>query len=188
MPDAQPITRYRLSVEDFHRMGEAGIFREDDHIELIDGELIEMTPIGSRHAAMVGRLTRALVSLVQDRAIVWVQNPLRLERDSEPEPDLALLRPRADYYEQRLPSAVDVLWLIEVMDTSQGYDREVKIPLYARHGIPEVWLVDLPLERLEMYRKPAGNSYLQVDILTSGALCPVELPDVSLSLASFWGR
>ena len=130
--------RHRLTVQQYHHMGEAGILRQDARVELIQGELIDMTPIGSKHAGKVNRLQALLARALQDRAIITVRNPLILGTESEPQPDVMVLRSREDYYESSHPRPQDVLLLIEVADTSDRYDREVKLPLYARHGIPEV--------------------------------------------------
>ncbi len=135
------VTRRRFTVHDYHRMGEAGILHEDDRVELIEGELVEMAAIGTRHLTCVNGLTRMLVRGVGDEAIVSVQNPVRLDEHSEPQPDLTVLRMRD--YRESLPVPEDVLLLIEVSDTTLAYDRGVKLPLYARSGIREVWIVDL---------------------------------------------
>lgn len=169
-----------FTVEEFHRLAEAGILREDDRVELIRGEILEMSPIGSRHAAAVNRLARLLIQALENQAIVSIQNPVQLGKDSEPEPDLVLLKPRADEYAHALPQAGDVLLLVEVADTSLAYDLEVKLPLYAQHGIPEVWVVDLLRERVLVFRHPQGESYGET--LTEGpegSLTPLLLPEVS---------
>lgn len=150
-------------------MGETGILGEDDRVELIEGEIVEMTAIGARHAACVNRFTRILSrELETRRGIVAVQNPLVLGERSEPQPDVVVLRPRDDFYAAGHPGARDVLLLIEVMDTSQEYDRGVKLPLYAGHGVPEVWLVDLAAETVETYREPQGDAYRIREIARRG--------------------
>jgi Uma2 family endonuclease len=140
-------------------MAAAGILTEDDRVELIDGEIIQMPPIGSRHAACVGRLDRLFASQVGDAAQVRVQNPVRLNDQAEPEPDLALVKPRTDFYALAHPRPEDVLLIVEVADTSAGYDRSVKGPLYARAGIAEMWLVDLEGERIDVLRDPTPEGY-----------------------------
>jgi len=169
--------RHRFTAEEYHRMGEAGLFGEDDRVELIEGEIVEMTPIGSRHAGTVIRLNRLLGQAVGDRAIVASQSPLRLGTTSEPQPDIALLRPRDDFYTTSHPGSGDVLLLIEVAEASLRYDREVKLPLYARHGIPAVWLVDLAGRELTAYEQPAGDGYRQTRVVTD--LAAVALPGLS---------
>ena len=179
--------RHLLSVHDFHRMGEAGILTGDHRIELIDGGLIDMAPIGSVHAGMVIRLSQWLTRALAGRALVSSQNPVRLDERSEPQPDIAILRNRGDFYQESHPGPGDVLLIIEIADSSLDYDRDVKVPLYARHGVPEVWLVDLNARRVSIYRRPEGGAYQE--ILRPGdaeTVAPVLLPDLSLSLADFW--
>lgn len=178
------LTRRKLDVADYHRMAEAGILGEDDRVELIEGELIEMAPIGSPHAGTVNGLTHLLVRAVGDRAVVAVQNPVRLGPYSEPQPDVALLRPRADSYRGATPITADVLLLIEVADRSLRYDRTVKLPLYARHGISEVWLIDLESRTVEVHREPAGDAYAMASrAVPGGSLEPALLPGVRLAVA-----
>lgn len=155
--------RHRLTVDDYYRMAEVGILAPEARVELIDGEIIDMAPPGSPHAAAVLYLTEVLVRAVEGRASVLVQNPVCLSEYSEPQPDLALLRRRDDFYRERHPRADDVLLIIEVAATSLRFDRETKIPMYARHGIPEMWLVDLGGRRLSRYRAPQHGSYTLVD-------------------------
>jgi len=149
--------RHRYTVEDYERMGAAGILGEDDRVELIEGEIIDMPPIGSPHGGSVNRIAQKLTLAVGDRAIVAVQNPIRLDDFSEPQPDIALLKPREDFYAARHPTPDDVLMLIEVAETSIRYDRDKKLPLYARAGIPEVWLVDIKAGRITRYRDPSDT-------------------------------
>jgi Uma2 family endonuclease len=143
-------------------MGEVGIFSEDDRVELVCGEVIQMSPIGERHAACVAILTQLITLRLQRSALVWVQNPLRLDEYSEPQPDLAILKPRATHYRTSKPAPGDVLVVIEVSDSTLEYDRKVKMPLYAGAGIPEAWLVNLPEECVEVYSDPAGGEYQSV--------------------------
>ena len=153
----QQVTRRRFTVHDYHRMGEAGILHEDDRVELIEGEIVEMAAIGTRHFTCVNGLTRLLVRKVGDEAIVSVQNPVRLNEHTEPQPDLAVIRPRD--YRLSLPGPEDVLLLIEVSDTTLAYDRNVKLPLYSRAGIREVWIVDLSGEVIERHNDPSPDGY-----------------------------
>jgi Uma2 family endonuclease len=181
------IPRRKLSLADYHRMGEAGILREDDRVELIHGELIAMAPIGSRHAATVSRLTHVLIAAAGSNAIVSTQNPVALPPESEPQPDIALLKPRADYYAASLPGPSDVLLIIEVADTTLAYDRDIKLPLYAQHGIGEVWLIDLQRNALSIYRDPSPQGFLRV--LTPGrdeSMSLTTLPGVSIDLSALW--
>jgi Uma2 family endonuclease len=153
------IDRRVFSVDDYYRMVEVGLLREDERVELIEGEVIRMSPIGSRHAACVARLTKLFSRLAGDGAIVWVQNPVRLDDFSEPQPDVALLKPRADFYSHAHPAVADVLLVVEVAETTIGYDRQVKVPLHARAGVPEVWVVDLAGEVVETYAQPREGAY-----------------------------
>ncbi len=164
-------------------MAEAGILHEDDRVELIEGEIVHMTPIGRRHAACVAELTRLLVPAVGPRALLWPQNPITLPDETEPQPDIVLLRPRADRYLQNDAHPADVLLLVEVADTSQRYDRLVKLPLYGRAGVPEVWIVDLPAEVIEVHRHPTPTGYAQMErIGRGGAVAPAAFPDIALSV------
>lgn len=149
----------RFSVHEYHRMAEVGILSEDDRVELIEGEIVKMSPIGSRHAACVDRLNRLLNRLTDLSAIVRVQSPILLNGNSEPEPDISLLRSRDDFYTGGHPMPDDVLLLIEVADTSVERDLETKLPLYARAGIPEAWLVNLTAETIEVNSRPDSGEY-----------------------------
>jgi Uma2 family endonuclease len=154
-----PISKYYFSVAEFERMGEAGVFTKDARLELIEGEILEMLPIGSRHAACVNFLSRFLNRTAGDIALVSVQNPIRLNDFSEPEPDLALLRLRDDFYRDAHPTPADVLLIIEVADTTLAYDRQVKAPLYAKSGIEEAWIINLAEEQVEIYSGLADGAY-----------------------------
>jgi Uma2 family endonuclease len=180
------LTRWRFTVHDYHRMGEAGILHEDDRVELIEGELVEMTAIGTRHFSCVNRLNRLLVMNVGDEAIVSVQNPVRLNDHTEPQPDLTVIRPRD--YRESLPMPEDVMLLIEVSDTTLAYDRGVKLPLYARAGIREVWIVDLPGETTERYTDPSEEGYRRADLLRRGQrLESISLPGLTPSVDEILG-
>lgn len=156
-------TRHKLDVDQYYRMADAGILGEGDRVELIDGDIIDRAPIGQGHAAVVGGLTRALVMACGNQAIVWVQNPVRLDRLNEPQPDFAVLRPRADFYATGdRPGPADILLLVEVADSSLRFDLTVKLPLYARAGIAELWVVDLKRRALDAFRCPTGSGYAAV--------------------------
>src|SRR3712207_3329118 len=149
------IKRHRFDVEEYHRMLEAGVLTEDDRVELIGGEIVDMTPIGWRHVACVNRLNMLLAAFAAGKGYtVSVQNPLRLAGDAEPQPDLALIKERP---RREVPTPEDVLLVVEVAEASLTYDREIKLPLYARAGIPEVWLVDLPHRKIEVRIDPASG-------------------------------
>jgi Uma2 family endonuclease len=169
-------------------MAEAGILGERDRVELVEGELVAMSPIGSLHAGTVNALNRLLVGAVGDRGLVAVQNPIQLDDRTEPEPDVAVLRPRADDYRSVIPGPGDVLLVVEVADTSLDYDRAVKAPLYARHGIPELWVVDLAAGEVEVCRAPAGDRYASVARVGRGGLLePALLPGVAIPAAAVLG-
>lgn len=185
---AVQLKRRRFTTQEYHRMGEAGLLGEDDRVELIEGEIIEMAPIGSRHAACVLRLTKLFTDRLGDRALVSVQNPIRLGEHSEPQPDVTLLRPRGDFYQQALPGRDDIFLVIEVVDTTGDYDRAIKLPLYARHGIAEAWLVDLAQGHVEVYRDPSAAGFSLKQTLAPGStLSPLALPDVQLDVAEVVG-
>lgn len=150
---------YHFSVTEFYRMTAAGIFTEDDRVELIEGEIIEMAPVGSAHAACVSRLNRIFNRALGDTVIITVQNPVRLNDLSEPLPDIALLNPRDDFYADHHPAPEDILLVVEVADTSLAYDRDIKIPLYAKSAVPEVWLVDLQHSTIACYTHPGEDAY-----------------------------
>jgi Uma2 family endonuclease len=180
------VTRRRFTVHDYHRMAEVGILHEDERVELIEGDIVEMTPIGSRHAMCVIRLTRLLVPLVGDRALVSPQNPVRLSERLEPQPDMTVIRARD--YEGSLPGPEDVLLLIEVSDTTLSYDRNVKLPLYARAVIPEVWIVDLAGEVIERHTNPSGDSYRHVERARRGEeIRSAALPEPAIRVEAVLG-
>lgn len=164
-------------------MAKAGILGEDDRVELLDGVIVTMAPIGSRHAAWVDRFAHWFVPRLNDRAIVRVQNPVRLDAGSEPEADIALVRPRADHYAHAHPEPGDVLLLIEVADATLSYDRDVKLRRYARAGIPEVWIADARRARLFACRDPEGERYRSIRIVQRGeTIAPLAFPDLELRL------
>lgn len=148
-----------FTVREFHRMAEGGVFHEDDRVELLAGEVVEMTPIGARHAGCVKRWNALLSALVRGIAVVSVQDPVELDDHSELQPDLALLSNRSDFYTDSHPRPSDVLLVIEVADTSGEYDRGTKVPLYGRAGIPEVWVVDLAARAVDVYKQPSAAGY-----------------------------
>ena len=185
---AGQVARRLFTTDDYHRMGQAGVLTEDDRVELIEGEIIEMSPIGSPHAARVKRLNRLLVRRVGTRAIIQVQDPVVLSRLSEPEPDLAVLKPREDFYAARHPQPADVLLLVEVADSSRVFDRTVKAPLYARAGIPELWVVDVIDEIVEVHRKPLRGAYHDVKRFVRGKRVTIAaFPGMAFRVADILG-
>jgi Uma2 family endonuclease len=183
------LTRRRFTVDEYHRMGECGILSEDNRLELINGNIVVREPIRAYHAGTVARLNRLWTSRLGDRAIVNLQNPVQFPtEDSELQPDVILLRPREDFYTTAHPQATDVLLLIEVADTTLRLDRRIKIPLYARVGVQEVWLVDLTAARLEVHRGPLGDRYGNVRVLGRGErVSPEAFPDLSVDVADLVG-
>lgn len=162
------VKNFRFTISQYHQMSEAGILSENDKVELINGEIIEMSPIGRRHTACVNRLNSVFSELLGKKVIVAVQNPILLNNLSEPEPDIALLKPRTDFYESGHPQPQDIFLLIEVADSSIEYDRDVKIPLYASSGITQVWLVDIYQQVIIVYRYPSENGYRDIQTLSRG--------------------
>jgi Uma2 family endonuclease len=177
--------RNRITVYEYHRMAEAGVFPPGVRVELIEGVIYEMPPIGSRHASIVNRLNALLGRAVGNRAIVSCQQPVQLGQVSEPQPDLALLAPRDDFYEYHLPTAADTLLLIEVSDTTLPTDRHTKLPLYAQHGIPEFWLIDVDDRRLHVFRNPTSTTYAEVTSPHApSAISIASLPGITIDLSS----
>ncbi|MEA5619045.1 Uma2 family endonuclease [Cronbergia sp. UHCC 0137] len=153
------LLKHKFTTEQYHLMHEAGVFSESDRLELINGEITEMSPIGKKHAVCVARLDRIVQKKLSDRTMVWVQNPIRLDNNSEPQPDLAILKLRDDFYVENLPTPPDILLIIEVADSTITYDREIKMPLYAAAGIPEMWLFDLNRKAIEGYSQLSTTGY-----------------------------
>jgi Uma2 family endonuclease len=185
---AVEVRRKKFTVDEYEQMGRAGIFGEDDRVELIDGEIVEMTPIGSRHAGCVTRTASLFGRRVGDRAIVSVQNPIRLGSHDEPQPDVAVLKPSPDFYSRSHPGPQDVLLVIEVSDASTVYDRDTKVPLYARAGIPEAWRVDLQTDLIEVYRDPSPEGYRQMrTVLRGERLVPSLLHGLEFAVEEILG-
>jgi Uma2 family endonuclease len=184
---AVQLARYRFTVDDYQRMGEAGILGEDDRVELIDGEVLKMSPIGHRHVSSVFRLNRAFQRL-GERAIVSIQSPIRLDDHAEPQPDATLLRPRPDIYRDGIPTANDVLLVVEVADSSVEYDRQVKAPLYAHSGIPEYWLVDLQRDHIVVSCDPTADGYATPRVFRRGeTIAPLAFPDLVVAVDDILG-
>jgi Uma2 family endonuclease len=180
----QAPARRRFDVDAYYRMAEAGVLGDPRRVELIDGEIIDMAAIGSPHAAATNRLARHFIRALHDEAaLVNVQSPLRLDAYNEPEPDLTILRPRADGYRASHPTAADVLLLVEVSETSLAYDRGVKLALYAKFRVPEVWIVDLLGGAVEVYREPKEGAYASRERLANGSLAPALVGGVTIDVA-----
>ncbi len=180
---ASSVTRKRFTADEYQRMGQVGILTEDDRVELIDGEIVALTPIGTRHNASVARANRALVRTAGDDAIVLPEGSVRLDLFSEPQPDLVLLRPRADFYASRHAGPDDILLIIEVAQSSMEYDRDVKAPLYAAAGVPEYWLVDLNTDLLWRFSSPERGTYRNSEQCRRGqSLAPQLLPTCRIAI------
>lgn len=177
------IAYHRITVDQYYRMAEVGVLAPDERVELIDGVIIDMAPIGSRHAGTSSQLGELLLNAVGTRAILRSQSPIRFGSTSEPQPDLAVLGRRHDYYKAAHPIAEDALLLVEVSDSSARYDLKVKVPLYARYRIPEVWVVDLTQQLLHIYRRPEGGVYAEISALVEpGVVSLAALPGVEVDL------
>ncbi|MGD9508320.1 MAG: Uma2 family endonuclease [Geminicoccaceae bacterium] len=184
----EPALRHRFDVDDYHRMAEAGILSPDDRVELIGGEIVDMAPIGSALGGTVVGLTELVARAVADgKVLLSVQGPLRLDRSNEPQPDLMLLRSRTDRYRSSHPAAADVLLLVEVADSSLAYDRGAKLALYARHGVAEVWIVDLAGRAVELFREPNTGGFAVRERVDAGAISPRLVPDLAVDLAALFG-
>lgn len=185
---APPVTRKRFTISEYEQIIAAGVIAEDDRVELLEGEIVEMSPIGPSHSACIDRLNQLLQRLVGDSTIVRVQSPVVLSEYSAPQPDLTLLQPRHDFYASGHPEPEDILLLIEVSETSLTYDRAVKLPLYAQAGIPEVWIVALLPQVIEVYRSPGENGYGETLTLHRGdSLSANNLPSLALTVDSVLG-
>jgi Uma2 family endonuclease len=180
--------RWRFTVEEYERMGEVGIFDPADRVELLDGEIVTMSPIGPKHAGVVNGIAEHLIVRLAGRATVIVQNPLRLLPRSEPQPDLVVARFRRDFYRSAHPTAEDVLLVIEVADSSLRTDRAIKLPIYARQGIVEVWIIDLATDVVHVHTDPVDGAYREVRTVRSGELLtPRAVPDFELTTDEILG-
>jgi Uma2 family endonuclease len=180
---APPATHHRFTRDEYRWMGRTGILLPTDRVELIDGEIIDLAPIGPRHLAAVNMTNRLFVtSIPLDRAIVSIQNPLALDEHNEPVPDLAMLVPRADEYSDGLPTGRDVLLIVEVGDSTIAFDRTAKAAMYAAAGVVEYWVVNVPDDLVLVHREPGPAGYARVISLSRGdAISPLALPDVSIA-------
>jgi len=187
--DDRPGGSKRLfTVDEYERLVQEGILTEDEHIELIEGEIVEMVPTGNHHSGTVKYLLSLLSQTLGASFVIGVRDPIRLPPFSEPEPDISILRARADYYRSRTPSPEDVIFLVEVTDSSASTDRSVKVPLYAAAGIPEVWIVDLAGSLVEIHTVPAEGAYIDVRVAKRGeSVCPSFFPDLTIAVNDILG-
>lgn len=182
------VAKKLFTVDDYYRMAEAGILGPEDRVELIDGEIIEMSPIGSRHARCVSYATELFIVAFRGQTIVRVQDPLRLSNYTEPEPDIVLLKPRKDRYISKHPEGTDTLLVVEVADTTLRYDRNVKLPRYAAAGVPEVWIENLKDDLLLVYREPAGKTYkASLSLRRDEAVSVLAFPGVTFKVEDLLG-
>lgn len=174
---------HRFTVDEYYRMAETGILNEHDRVELIDGQILVMEPISSEHGGHTKRINRLLTSLLGDRAIIGVQDPIQIDEFNHPQPDITVCRPRDDFYTNSHPEADDILLVVEIAWTSAMRDRGLKVPLYGRAGITEFWLVDIPNAALEVYTGPSDDGYDKAVRLRRGAsVRPVAFPDVEIRI------
>ncbi|HEV2441757.1 MAG TPA: Uma2 family endonuclease [Steroidobacteraceae bacterium] len=179
------VRRHRLTVEEYYRMAEVGLLAPDARVELIEGEIIDMAPIGNRHAGMLSQFAELMMTALVGRAQVRVQMPLRLDSLSEPEPDLVLVRRRPDNYKRAHPSPADALLVVEVSESSLRFDMKRKLPLYARHGTPEVWIIDVAAPRIHFFHSPHETGFAHSSSTPQPGLVRLQtLPDVAVNLAS----
>jgi Uma2 family endonuclease len=182
------LVKKRFNLEDYYLMHESGIFTKDERVELIDGEIIKMSPIGRYHVAYVNRLNSLFTELLGRLVIVSVQNPVILSNLSQPQPDIALLKPRRDFYISGIAQVSDVFLLVEVADTTLVYDRDVKIPLYATNGISAVWLVNIVDRVIVVYSQPSTDGYKKVETCLSGdCLCLTAFPTINIAVNQILG-
>lgn len=180
--------RRRFTVEEYEHMGRVGVFAPGERVELLDGEIVAMSPIGPKHASAVDILAEELILCLARRAAVRVQNPVRLPPRSEPGPDIVVARRRRDRYSSAHPTAEDTLLVIEVADSSLHTDRAVKLPIYARQGIVEVWIVDLTADVVHVHADPVDGTYRDVRTVgRGGTLTPRELPDATIDVDTVLG-
>ena len=182
-------TEHRFSVQDYYRMAETGVLRPGSRVELLEGKINDMSPIGPFHGGIVKRLSRIFNSKAKGRWVVSTQDPLRLDDFSEPQPDIMLLKPAADDYTNRHPRSEDVFLLIEVSDSTIDFDRDEKLPIYGKAGIPEVWIINLNDLAVEIYREPHFTGYGSKIILRAGDEAkPMAFPDVAINVAELLKR
>ena len=182
------VSRKRFTVEDYYRMANAGILAPGDRVELIDGEIIQMSPIGTRHLGCVNATNAVFLDAFKGRAVISGQNPVQLSDFTEPQPDIVLLKVRNDFYRGKHPEAADALLVVEVSDTTLAYDRDVKLSYYAAAGIPEVWIEDLNSDRILVYRNPFEGIYeVHLTLSRNESISVQAFPDTAFAVSDFIG-
>lgn len=182
------LIRRLITVREYHIMAESGILTEEDRVELLQGEIVHMSPIGSKHAGCVNRIIELIIPLLNKRASSSAQSPIVLDDFSEPEPDFALLAPHENNYAGKLPEAQDVHLVVEVSDSTLAKDREIKLPLYASAGIPEAWIVNLEKDEIEVHKQPLGDSYKIREICRRGDTIEIKVLDQIVEVSQILGR
>ena len=191
-PDAPPlpkwVARWKFDVHQYHAMAKAGVLNEDDRVELIDGEIAAMSSIGPEHVGAVNSSAEFWILALAGKATVQIQGSVRLDEWNEPQPDVAILKRRDDFYRSGLAGPDDVLLLIEVSDTSLRYDRRIKLALYARFGIPEFWIANIRARSIEVYTDPVNGEYTSLQTFRRGqTITPTAFPDVVLPVSDIIG-
>lgn len=181
---SQSLRRHRLTVDDYYKMGEVGVFTENDRVELIEGDIIDMVPIGSQHAYAIDRLAYIIHKQISENTLLRIQNPLHLNQYSEPEPDFALVINKN--YTSRHPEPAETLLIIEVASSSLTYDLDIKTPLYAEHNIPEVWIVNLNDSKIHVFQQPQNDTYKHMQEIQSGILTPTSVQNFVLKIDDLW--
>lgn len=182
------VAKKRFTVDEYCRMGEAGIFHPEARLELIEGEIIEMSPVGDPHIGCVNRANALFSSRLAGKVIVSVQNPVRLSRYTEPQPDIVLARPRTDYYAGRRIFPADIFLVIEVSDTTVRYDRNRKMPLYAKSGVPELWIENLQENVILVYRNPGPETFETSSVFRRGeSISPAAFPEIVFKVDELLG-
>lgn len=185
---APVITRKRFTTHEYEQIIAAGVIGEDDRLELLEGEIVEMSPIGPSHSSCVVRLTRLLYKLDESGVVIRVQDPIHLDEYSQPQPDISVVQQRDDLYASGHPEPEDILLLIEVAESSLSYDRDTKLALYARADIPEVWIVALLPQTVEIFRSPGENGYSEATLFHRGdTLTALNLPQLTMTVDSILG-
>jgi Uma2 family endonuclease len=176
-------TRIRITTDRYQKMVATGVLTKCDRVELIEGEIVDMAPIGPKHAAVTSRLTRLFIRELGNSAIVSPGGPVNLGDLSEPQPDVLVLKPRADDYSSKIPEATDVLLLIEVSDSTLTFDQSTKLSLYARYGVSEYWVVDVEGQRIVVYREPAAKGYVcKLEFSAPNTVSPQAFPDLKVAV------